>query len=393
MKVLHVIPAIAPRYGGPSGAIFTMCRALQQQAIAPLIATTNADGEHKLPVALDQEITYQQVPTRFFDWQWSQAFQYSRPLSVWLQNHVKDFQVAHIHAVFSHACLAAARACQHNNVPYIVRPLGSLDPWSLQQKPLRKKIFWHLGVKRMLHQAAAIHYTTLAEKRLAEDAAGLERGVVIPLGFDNPAPDAQAAAENFRARQSTLGDHPYLLFLSRIHPKKGLELLLESFFKLKQSAEFSDWKLVIAGDGDADYVASLQRLVQEHQANQEVLFVGWLADGLKDSAIAEAALLALPSYQENFGICLIEALRHGVPVLVSPHVNLASDIEEAQAGWVASLEPKNFLVVLGDALRAKDERMRRGQQGREFAKRFSATCMGEHLAALYQSIARPYDEA
>src|SRR5689334_6513653 len=109
MKVLHVIPAIAPRYGGPSGAIYAMCRALQQRDVEVLIATTNADGSQKLPVALGQELAYQQVKTIFFDWQWNQAFQYSRPFSVWLQQRVTNFDVVHIHAVFSHACLAAAQ--------------------------------------------------------------------------------------------------------------------------------------------------------------------------------------------------------------------------------------------------------------------------------------------
>jgi glycosyltransferase involved in cell wall biosynthesis len=386
MKILHVIPSIAPRYGGPSNAIYAMCQALQKQSAKPLIATTNADGAQRLTVPLEKELIYQQVKTIFFNWQWSQAFQYSRPLALWLQRRVADFDVVHIHAVFSHACLAAARACQKRKVPYIVRPLGSLDPWSMKQKRLRKKLFWNLGVKRMLDQAATIHYTATEEKRLAEESLGLARGVVIPLGFDISFSDSETLAGEFRAAHTALGDSPYILFLSRIHPKKGLELLLQTFLELKEREEFKAWKLVVAGDGESDYVAALKRSVQHHKDGKDILFVGWLEGDKKKSATRDAALLALPSHQENFGICIIEALASGVPVLVSPFVNLAGEIKDAAVGWIAGLEKTDFTNVLGEALGNPDERFRRGSRGREFARHFSATRMAEDLLTLYHSV-------
>ena len=126
MKVLHVIPSIAARYGGPSQAIYTMCRALQARGAEILIATTNADGSGELPVVLGKEIIYQGAPTIFFPRQWSEALKYSRPLALWLEQNVRNFDLAHVHAVFSHACVGAARACRKNVVPYMVRPLGTL---------------------------------------------------------------------------------------------------------------------------------------------------------------------------------------------------------------------------------------------------------------------------
>jgi glycosyltransferase involved in cell wall biosynthesis len=388
MKVLHVIPAVAPRYGGPSGAIFTMCRALQESDVDVLIATTNADGRRKLPVAVGQELAYQQVRTIFFDWQWNQAFQYSRPFTVWLRQRVADFDAVHIHAVFSHACLAASRACQKRKVPYIVRPLGSLDPWSLKQKRLRKQIFRRLGVDRMLDQAAAIHYTTTEEQRLAEEALGLRRGLVIPLGFDLDLSVGETAAGNFDAVFPGLSNNPYILFLSRIHPKKGLEILLEAFLELKKREEFAAWKLLIAGDGEPAYVASLRQLVGQGIGSQDVLFTGWLEGEKKVAAIKQASLLALPSYQENFGICVVEALALGVPVLISPYVNLAEDIKKADVGWVASLEQTDFVKALAEALGNPDERVQRGMRGRDFAQRFSATRMAEDLVSLYHAVAK-----
>src|SRR5438477_2112901 len=145
MDVLHVIPAVAPRYGGPSQAVVGMGRALTEHGVRVLVATTDADGPDRLPVQLGVPVDWQGVPAIVFRRQFSEAFKYSRPFAAWLGQHVGEFRVVHIHAVFSHSCLAAARACQRRGVPYVVRPLGSLDPWSLHQKPLRKQLLWRFG--------------------------------------------------------------------------------------------------------------------------------------------------------------------------------------------------------------------------------------------------------
>ncbi len=183
MKVLHVIPAVAPRYGGPSQAVIQMCHALRSEEVEVLIATTDADGEARLAVECGRPVIYEGVPTVFFPRQLSEAFKYSYLLARWLDSKVSSFDVVHIHAIFSHSSLAAARACQRRGVPYVLRPLGSLDPWSLSQKRVRKRLLWYGGVKRMLGKAAAVHYTAKAEKQLAEDGLGLNHGVVIPLGI------------------------------------------------------------------------------------------------------------------------------------------------------------------------------------------------------------------
>lgn len=383
-KVLHVIPSVAPRYGGPSQAIYTMCRALQSRGIEILIATTNADGSEELPVTLGEKIVYQGVTTIFFARQWSEALKYSRPLALWLERNVKNFDLAHIHAVFSHACIAAASACRKRRVPYLVRPLGTLDPWSLKQKSARKRLFWHLGVKQMLTGAAAIHYTTAEEKRLVEAELELTRGVVVPNGIDLSF--VERPIEPFYLQRPELGDNPYILALSRIHPKKGFDLLIESFAALKRRGMFGAWRLVFAGDGDAGYVNQLKALTQRKGIDGDALFAGWLDGDSKYAALKGASLLALPSYQENFGISLIEAMAYGVPVLVSPHVNLAPEIEKANAGWVAPLNEKNLADALAEALGDEQERRCRGNNGRELARSFGAEEVATELIGLYESL-------
>src|SRR5688572_3968610 len=182
MRIVHVIPAVAARYGGPSRAVFGMCAALEAEGVHTLIATTDADGRGRLRVPTRDTVRFHDIDTVFFRRQWSEGVKFSSGLADWLRRHTASFDVVHIHAVFSHSSIAAARQARRHGIPYVVRPLGSLSPWALAQKRMRKRLFWLLAVKQMLHGAAAIHYTTEPERRQAEQALGIGRGVVIPLG-------------------------------------------------------------------------------------------------------------------------------------------------------------------------------------------------------------------
>ena len=197
MRVLHVIPSVAERSGGPATAIVPMCRALQQHGVEVLLVTTdagmrdaiNSGGEPPFVTcssSTDLKETavqfaetedfkqeqvrkggsppltgnYKGVPAIFFPSQLGESFKYSRPLAAWLNSHIHEFGLAHIHAVFNHSSIAAAHVCRKAAVPYVVRPLGTLEPWSMTQKSVRKRVFWQVAGKAMLRRAAAVHYTT-----------------------------------------------------------------------------------------------------------------------------------------------------------------------------------------------------------------------------------------
>jgi glycosyltransferase involved in cell wall biosynthesis len=381
MKVLHVIPGIAPRYGGPSQAVIQMCQALRSEEVEVLIATTDADGDERLAVEIGRPVVYEGVPTIFFPRQLSEAFKYSHLLARWLDKSVEDFDIVHIHAVFSHSSLAAARACENKNVPYIVRPLGSLDPWSLSQKRFAKRILFGMGVNQMLDGACAIHYTTAAEKQLAEDGLGINSGVVIPLGV-NPKL-LRGSAENFREHFPELAKSPYVLLLSRLHHKKNIESLLEVFSAVIKEGEQKAWKLVIAGDGERDYIEKLKQLAFEI-CGDNVIFAGWLDGARKAAALRGAELVVLPSFQENFGLSIVEALACGVPVLISTQVNLSDEIQAAGAGWVVNLEGDSLQWGLTEALRDKRERHARGAAGERLVRsRYTWPAVAKQLKVLY----------
>src|SRR5262249_14372747 len=236
--------------------------------------------------------------------QWSESLKYSRPLARWLDAQVAAYDVVHVHGVFSHACLAAAARCRGHRVPYVVRPLGMLDSWSLGQRRLRKRLAWRCGAQRMLSCAAAVHYTTEREREAAESRLGLGRGVVIPLGVD---PDLLGAGEAGTGARPP-AETPYVLVLARLHPKKGLGRVVDVFLDVAARDGLGRWKLVIAGDGERDYVRELTRRVRSNDRDGRVVFTGWLDGAAKRAALETAALLALASRQENFGLAVVEAL-------------------------------------------------------------------------------------
>lgn len=378
MKVLHVIPSVAERSGGPATAIVPMCRALQQHGVEVLLLTTNAGMDNVEPAPAD----YKGVPAKFFPSQLGESFKYSRPLTAWLNSHAREFDVAHIHAVFNHSSIAAAHVCRKVGVPYVVRPLGTLDPWSMAQKSIRKRVFWQVAGKAMLGRAAAVHYTTEAERVSTERLLRLNHGKVIGLGVELNSSANEKLAEHF----PTLDQEPYVLVMSRLHPKKGLDVLIEAFLGLVEHEKFARWRLVIAGDGPFDHVLKLKAMVAANSQRDRVVFTGWLDGEQKGAVLSGASLLALPSRQENFGMCVMEALSRSVPVLVSPHVNLAEEIVLANAGWIASVDKEALAGRLAEALDDEEERAKRGRAGKQLSQKYSWESAAQSLVEVYRDV-------
>jgi glycosyltransferase involved in cell wall biosynthesis len=369
MKVLHVIPSVSDRSGGPATAIVPLCRALREQGIDALLLTTT---EEFSDMNTNRVVDFKGVPARFFPAQFGASFKYSRPLRAWLDANIAEFDLAHIHAVFNHSSVAAARACRKADVPYVVRPLGTLDPWSMKQKAMRKRVFWWLSGRKMLEGSAAVHYTAQAEKDATEGYLRVNHGRVVPLGVD-----ANWTTDEGNKERTSDEAKPYVLVLSRLHPKKRIDLLIDAFASL----DANDWRLVIAGDGPADHVALLKAKARD---DERIVFTGWVEGERKDALLAGASLFALASRQENFGLSVLEAMAVGVPALLSPEVNIALDVEAAGAGWIGDLS--QLTSQLARILADDCERDRRARAAREFAKQYSWERTATELRALYTEI-------
>ena len=381
LRVLHVVPAVAPRYGGPSVATFGMCRALLASGADVVVATTDADGPDRLPVETGSIVKYDEVPIIFFPRTFSESFKWSGPLASWVHAHASGFDLVHVHAVFSHASFTTGRACRRADVPYLIRPLGNLDPWSLARHRLRKKLLFSLGGRELLRRAVAIHYTSDAERSLAERALPwLPQGVVVPLGVeDDLCASGSTTASN---------DPRYVLVLCRLDVKKGVDLLIEAFHDLHASGAAGDWSLMIAGDGDPAYVAGLRRLADAGSARERITFRGWVSGPDRKALIAGAGVFALPSHQENFGLSVVEAMACGVPVIVTPGVNVSGEVARHEAGWVVPRERAAWTLALRVALADAAELARRGHQARSLAERFRWPSVGRQLVDVYATLLR-----
>lgn len=380
MNALHVIPGVAPRYGGPSLAIVGMCRALCERGIATTIASTNADGDGRLNVPTGVETAYEGIPAIFFP-RTGEGFKYSPELARWLRRSVARFDVVHIHAVFSHSSVSAARACRRAGVPYIVRPLGSLDPWSLRQKAFQKRLLFWTAVRAMLAGAAAVHYTTEDERAAAETTIGSLPSIVVPLGVD--------ASLASRPVPGMIGRSHHVVALTRLHPKKRLELLVAAFLDPRFAAATRDWRLVIAGAGDAAYERQLRDLAERLGGGDRVVFSGWVDGSAKATLLATASVFAMPSHTENFGLGLLEALASGTPAVMTRSVNLSGIVDAAGAGWVTGEDAGAFAEALHAAMCDLGEREKRGRAARQLASRYTWEATAESLEAAYRSIARP----
>ncbi|HEX7084779.1 MAG TPA: glycosyltransferase [Vicinamibacterales bacterium] len=376
MRILHVIPSVAARYGGPSTAVGQMCRALAAAGHDVTLVATDADGDGTI-AAPPADLEAPGLCVRLFPRQWSEAFKYSRPLRRWLDAHVHEFDLVHVHALLSHACLAAAAASRRAGVPYIIRPLGTLDGWSLAQKPWRKRLLLAAGGRRALAGAAAVHYTAAAEQAQVASAFDTRGGFVVPLGldeslFEKPVPYAARAAS------------PYVLALSRLHPVKALDALIDAFAQRVRHP----WRLVIAGDGDPAYVSGLRTLAAGLPGGSDVEFTGWVDGGRKRELLRNASLLALPSHHENFGVSLGEALASATPALVSPHVLVSREIAEAGAGWVCGNAVADLAAGLDRVLADADGRAAASTAARTFAESLAWPCVIERLVREYETVVR-----
>ena len=385
MRVLHVIPSVAPRDGGPSAAIGPMCRALSEQGIDLLLVSTDADGTERLNVPVNQPTTWQGAPALFFRRNFSESFKFSRGLAAWIKTHVREFDVVHIHAVLSHASMVTAAAARRAGIPYVIRPLGTLAPWSLTQHSFRKRALLMMGARHLLQSAAAIHCTSESERREIQATFGLRQGIVIPLGIDPVALETEPVSWPERERD------PYVLALSRIHPKKNLEALIDAFAEVvgAGTADSSRWRLVLAGTGDPAYQAALASLIRQRGVEDRVSFVGWVDGVQKRELIRRASLFALLSLHENFGLSVLEAQAAGVPALVSESVDLAEAIAEARSGWVCALNRRDLTTALARALGEAAARRSMSGSARHLAASYTWPMVAARLVTLYNATHQP----
>jgi glycosyltransferase involved in cell wall biosynthesis len=387
LKVLHVIPSVGPLRGGPSVMVQTMARGLSRSGVEVHVATTDDNGRERLDVPLGLPVVEEGVTYWYFPRQ-TRLYTFSWPLSRWLARHVGDYDVVHIHALFSYVAMPTAFWCRHDGIPYVVRPLGTLNRWGVHHRhPWLKQLSLRLVERRMLSGAAVVHYTSEQERLEAADLGLVDRSVVIPNAVDMTMVPSGSLAGRFRARYPQLADRLVLLFLSRLDAKKGLNLLLPAFARVRR--QYPRAVLVLVGNGDPALVAQLQHEATRLGIDADLLWTGFLTGEDKWAALADADLFVLPSYSENFGVAVVEAMACGLPVVVSDQVGIQQEIAAAQAGLVVRCEVEALAAACSQLLGDAELRAVLGRNGQALARQeFTLETVTERLVGLYARLAR-----
>jgi glycosyltransferase involved in cell wall biosynthesis len=339
MKILHVISSIDPRKGGPTTALAGMAEAQAAEGLdVTLVATFQPNSDHSTAQQMQRRgVTVHLIgPVRG-------PLASHRQIKPTVRKHVAESDIVHIHAMWEDIQHHAAIAAHSLGRPYVISPHGMLDPWSLSQGRWKKRLYLALRQRRNLNRAAALCFTTETERRLTEPLGLRPPSIVEPLGIDLSEFEGLPRKGAFRSRYPEIGDRPMLLYLSRIHPKKGLDLLIPAFASLENERVM----LVIAGpDSDDGYKARVEQMARDRHVPDRVVFTGMLYGAERIEAMVDADLLTLPSYQENFGIVVPESLAAGTPVVISDQVNMHDFVTRGEVGEVVPTD----VARLTDAL-------------------------------------------
>jgi glycosyltransferase involved in cell wall biosynthesis len=370
--LLHVVPTYLPatRYGGPIVAVHGLCRALVRRGHEVSVFTTNVDGAGVSDVPTETavmmdgvEVTYS--PSRFPRLYWSPAM--GRALA----RRTKEFDLVHSHAIWLWPGIAAGRAAARARVPFVISPRGMLVNELIRRRSrFVKKAWLALLERRNFARASAIHLTSERER---DDAAAtgvpIAAPFVVPNGIDPP------------PRPNVPRSNDTIVFLGRINWKKGLDALLVAL------GNVPDAKLVIAGNDEEELTPKLRDIARACGVEHRVTFRGPIYGEAKDELLAGATLFVLPSKSENFGNVVVEAMAMQTPVIVTPGVGLAADVEAYGAGLVAEQTElaRAIRLLLDDPAR----RAEMGRRGRALVEsRFAWDRVAAEMEEAYQCTIR-----
>ncbi len=330
MRILHFIPSIDPATGGPVEGLRQRCMIYR-------------NGGYEVEVAsLDSPEFVRQCdfPAKVVGLGpgWG-VYRYSRHAMPWLKANLSRFDVVFINGIWNYNTVAAHRALAGTDIPWAVFPHGMLDPYFKMRYPfkhIKKVIYWHGLLRRVLRDATAVLFTCEEEKLQARWSFSRYsvREMVVPYGTFGPDCDTGAASEEFLARWPELRGKRLAISLGRIHPKKGTDILIKAY--AATLGKDAAWRLAIVGPDQLGWRKELEPMAARLGIADRILWTGSLEGRLKWGAFSSSEVFVLPSHQENFGIVVAEALACGLPVIVSEKVNIWREVVSSGAGFVGA---------------------------------------------------------
>jgi len=328
LKILQLVHTLDPSVGGVATSVLALSRGLARRGNKIDIVVLD---EASAPWIQDVDLSVHALGSGLT------SYRYSRALLPWLRKHGGEYDRVVVNGIWQYLSLAAWRRYAGSSIPYYVFPHGMLDPWFKETFPLKhlkKWLYWPWAEYRVLRDAAGVILSSEEERLQARKSFRLYRAreKVSPLGVE-ASPILPDAKSEFLSRYSQLQNTRNLLFLGRLHPKKGCDILLDAFARLSSRESTS---LILAGPDQIGWEKDLRRQVESLNLTDRVVFTGMLQGAMKQGAFASADAFVLPSHQENFGISVVEALAAGIPVLISNRVNIWREIDADRAGYIES---------------------------------------------------------
>jgi len=376
-----VIASINPEVGGPAVTVSRLASALAGLGVETTVAALDYARHGPLPVlgGVRVESVTATAATRGLRG-WSPRF--ARKVAALAQ---AGADVLHNHGLWMFPNYYARRAARARRIPLVVSPRGMLDEWSLRRSRFRKAVAWQLFERENLASARLFHATSAAEA-LAIRAARITQPIaVIPNGVDVPDSARLPGRERLERMHAALAGREWLLFMARLHPKKGLAELIRAWRGL--APRFPDWQLVVAGPDLDGHGAEMRALAVALGLSERITFAGMLSGDDKACALANAGAMVLPTHSENFGIVVAEALAHGTPAITT-HAAPWQELREARCGWWIEDREEALQEALGEAMRLSPEARREmGGRGRALvASRYSWDRIGHEMLAAYDWI-------
>jgi glycosyltransferase involved in cell wall biosynthesis len=328
VKILQLVHTLDPSVGGVAAAVLALSRGLARRG-------------HKIDIVVLDDPSAAWIANVDLNvnalGSGLTSYRYSRALLPWFRQHGGDYDRVIVNGLWQYLSFAAWRRYAGSSIPYYVFPHGMLDPWFKETFPLKhlkKWLYWPWAEYRVLRDAAAAIFTSEEERLQARRSFWLYRAreKVSPLGVE-ASPISPNAKSEFLSRYPQLQNTRNFLFLSRLHPKKGCDILLDAFARIQSNDPVS---LIMAGPDQIGWESDLRCQVARLNLTNRVVFTGMLQGAMKQGVLASADAFVLPSHQENFGISVVEALAAGVPVLISNRVNIWREIDADRAGYVES---------------------------------------------------------
>lgn len=384
MKILIVTPALGAVYGGPSKSVVELAEAVSNLGISVDMVTTNANGSTSLDVPLHKWISEKSYQVQYFPYLGLSDYKLSFSLTQWLFQHVAEYDLVHTNAIFSYPILSAYWACRWHRVPYIITPRGMLEPWALSYKAWKKRFYYAFFEKPALWGASAIQMLALTEAERTQSLNLKAPLVIVPNGIHRQDFETLPDPELFYQQFPDTRNKTLILFLGRVDPKKGLDLLAVAFAKVQ--AQFPQTHLIIAGQDNIGFLPTAQGYFAQAGCLKAVTFTGMLTGSLKYAALAATSVYVAPSYSEGFSMSVLEAMASGLACVITTGCNFP-EAASAQAAHVVNSNANEIAEALIECLSNPKQAKQMGTRARQLIfEQYTWEKIASNLSKVYTAI-------